>query len=59
MFGREKIFLKVLGIVQPKAVNKKTLQLKTGKTNHKKGIREGGENGGKALILIHQLKKCC
>ena len=40
-----KIFLKVLGIVQPKAVNKKTLQLKTGKTNHKK--RKGKGKVGK------------
>ena len=49
MFGREKIFLKVLGIVQPKAVNKKTLQLKTGKTNHEKerGIGKVGKMGEK------------
>ena len=35
MFGID-IFL-VLGIVQPKAVNKKAFQLKIGKTYHKRG----------------------
>ena len=36
----------VLGIVHPKAVNKKTFQLKTGKT-YLKGDRGKGGKGGK------------
>ena len=45
-----------LGIVQPKAVNKKTFQLKTGKTYHKSGKwkkrerEKRGKRGKKELL---------
>ena len=51
MFGID-IFM-VLGMVHPKVVNKKTFQLKTGKT-YLKGERGKRGKGGEALILIPQ-----
>ena len=59
MFGND-IFM-VIGIVQPKAVNKKTFQLETGKTylkgeRGKRGKRGKGGQGERSTFITSTVK---